>query len=114
MMGRRSLPETPVASEKTMNTQTYSTDKSECPVAKSFYRLYKRAVNSGSTSEVLSASGVTALPGGRSGFAGSGETNYAYQGHRFSVSRGANGKTFYGTHHCITYRGLLLPEGKVE
>ena len=53
-------------------------------------------------------SGLKRLPGGRSGFGGSGTTFWDYNGVKFQEERSANGRNFWGTDVVIS----KVPEGK--
>jgi hypothetical protein len=85
-------------------SQTVSMDSPtpDHPVVKKFKSLYAKHAKSGN-SQFTSEPDVKQLPGGKSGFAGSGSSKFEYKGHKFDVNRGANGKGFSGTHHSISH-----------
>ena len=92
------------ANQQYANSQTVSIDSDE-PVAKKFKRLYSADAKNGD-SDRLAERGVKTLFY-KHGFGGSGSARYEFEGHIFSVNRGANGKGFHGTQHSITFEGKV-------
>lgn len=66
---------------------------------KDFAKAYAKVKQSGG--DDYESFGIKILPGGHSGFGGSGTTNYEFNGIKYRVERFANGKTFWGTDHII-------------
>lgn len=84
-------------------SQVVSLDKSiENDVdAKKFKRAYSGQVKSGHTDfDSVGIEGVTG-PESKAGFAGSGTSYFVYNGKKYKVIKGANGKGFWGTSHTI-------------
>ena len=72
------------------------------PAAASFAREYAKTVKNGDTGN---SDKITHIPGGKSGFGGSGTSFYEHGGNKFQVDRNANGKGFYGTDHHVSNLG---------
>lgn len=73
------------------------------------YAEHERASNQGRAPKAGTPQ-IRRLPGGRAGFAGSGESSFRMQqsngeSHDFHVGRHANGRGFWGTSHVISHLG---------
>ena len=101
---KKKIIEAELSEDEWARSQTVSMDSPtpDHPVVKKFKSLYSKHAKSGN-SRINSEPDVKVLPGGKAGFAGSGNSKYEYKGHKFDVDRGANGRGFSGTHHSITH-----------